>query len=376
MPNLEFILPHWLYWAALILFPLAVMVILARRGGVAATPRASLPVAYMLLVTGGFVGLHRFYVRSKLGLAYLPFFIGILIANGYTRTARDTVSGARRDLSNAQYDVEFAKEDIAAGIEGAEQALVDAEASIAGLEAALAGASQALARWDLVAGGLAAVIGVFLLVDAVLLPRLLGKRRAEQAASADASAKPAKTSEEIEKEILGTGDERPVFESPVTRAIDGLSRLSGEFVAYWAVIAVLVYYYEVIARYVFNSPTNWAHESMYLMFGMMFLVSGAYAYLNDAHVRVDLFYARLSARGKAWADLATSFFFFVFVGTMVWTGWTFFLQAAEVYEKSLSEWEIQYYPVKGMIALGGMLILLQGVSKLLKDIALLAQTRD
>jgi hypothetical protein len=44
--------------------------------------------------------------------------------------------------------------------------------------------------------------------------------------------------------------------------IDRFSLTCGEFVAYWAVIAVFVYYFEVISRYVFGAPTNWAHESM------------------------------------------------------------------------------------------------------------------
>ena len=51
-----------------------------------------------------------------------------------------------------------------------------------------------------------------------------------------------------------------------TRVTDALERLNvraGEFVAYWAIISVFVYYYEVVARYVFNSPTNWVHESMF-----------------------------------------------------------------------------------------------------------------
>ena len=46
--------------------------------------------------------------------------------------------------------------------------------------------------------------------------------------------------------------------------------------AYWSIVAVFVYYYEVISRYVFNSPTNWAHESMFLMFGMQYLIAGGF----------------------------------------------------------------------------------------------------
>ena len=83
---------------------------------------------------------------------------------------------------------------------------------------------------------------------------------------------------------------------------------------------MFVYYYEVLARYVFNSPTNWVHESMFLMFGMQYLLSGAYAYKEDQHVRVDVLYSKLSTRGKAICDIITSVFFFIFIGAMLWTG--------------------------------------------------------
>ena len=99
-----------------------------------------------------------------------------------------------------------------------------------------------------------------------------------------------------------TAAEKPDLKTvnPITRGIEAVSRFSGEFVAYWSVIAVFAYYYEVVARYIFNSPTNWAHEGMFLMFGMQYLMSGAYAYMSDSHVRVDVFYARFSPQtGRA-----------------------------------------------------------------------------
>ena len=97
----------------------------------------------------------------------------------------------------------------------------------------------------------------------------------------------------------------------------------GNFVAYWAVISVFGYYYEVIARFVFNSPTNWLHESMFLMYGMQYMLAGAYAYQLDQHVRVDVFYTKFSPRGKAVADIITSVFFFIFVGTLLVTSYRF-----------------------------------------------------
>jgi TRAP-type C4-dicarboxylate transport system permease small subunit len=54
----------------------------------------------------------------------------------------------------------------------------------------------------------------------------------------------------------------------VTRTADRISGFTGRYVAYWSLIAPCVYTFEVVARYLFNSPTNWAHESMFRMFGM------------------------------------------------------------------------------------------------------------
>ncbi len=152
--------------------------------------------------------------------------------------------------------------------------------------------------------------------------------------------------------------------------IDRLSLFTGEFVAFWSVIAVFVYYYEVMVRYVFNSPTNWAHEGMFLMFGMQYLIAGAYAMLSESHVRVDIFYANFSDRGKAAVDLATSVFFFIFAFTLLWTGLIFASDSIGQREVSFTEWAIQYWPIKISIIVGAVLLILQGVSKVAKDATL------
>ncbi|MGQ9369998.1 TRAP transporter small permease subunit [Azospirillum sp. ST 5-10] len=163
-----------------------------------------------------------------------------------------------------------------------------------------------------------------------------------------------------------------------TRAVDALSQFTGVFVAYWTVIAVLVYFFEVVSRYFLRMPTNWAHESMFLMFGMQYLLAGAYAYLHDAHVRVDLFYAKASPRGQAAIDIVTHFFFLVFALAFIWTAWTFFASAMDqnrwpwasgyADEVSFTEWAVAYWPVKFTLVLGGVLLLLQGLARLVKDI--------
>ncbi|MEC7667766.1 MAG: small integral membrane transport protein, partial [Pseudomonadota bacterium] len=89
MQGLSFSLPHWLYWVGLIVFPLIAMA-LAKRPKVT-NKKYSLPLGYMILVTGGMIGLHRFYVKSLLGLAFIPVFLMILFSNAEGQKARSVV---------------------------------------------------------------------------------------------------------------------------------------------------------------------------------------------------------------------------------------------------------------------------------------------
>ena len=107
------------------------------------------------------------------------------------------------------------------------------------------------------------------------------------------------------------------------------------------------------------------------MFGMQYLISGAFVLREDSHVRVDVFYVMLPDRAKALVDILTSLFFFIFVGALLVTGSIFALDSVNVLEVSFTEWAIQYWPVKTTIALGALLLLLQGLSKLVKDVTIL-----
>jgi TRAP-type mannitol/chloroaromatic compound transport system permease small subunit len=364
MPSLTFVLPHWMYWSGLLLFPLIALYMASRPAARDALGRPTLGVGYLTLITAGFVGLHRFYVRSAWGLAYLVPFFGIIVANIQGRAARLDLSKADNDRLGAAFKIETLEAQVAAGKEGAATRLEEARAALASIEGQVSEAAASVSTWDTVALGLAIVIALLLLIDAILLPRLVRRCAEREAATGEATGPGAAGSASAES--VGYA-----HLSGLTYAIARLSDLSGQYVAMWSVLAVFVYYYEVVARYMFNSPTNWAHESMFLMFGMQYLISGAYAYLNESHVRVDVFYARLSRRGKALSDVLTSVFFFIFAGTLLVTGWIFMMDAIQVWEVSFTEWAIQYWPVKIAITLGAALILLQGAAKLLADLHVL-----
>ena len=155
-----------------------------------------------------------------------------------------------------------------------------------------------------------------------------------------------------------------------TRIIDWISEHSGVFVAFWTVNAVVAYFYEVVMRYLFNQPTIWVHESSFLLFGMQYLLAGAYAFLHGAHVRVDIIYQRLPERGRVGMDIFTSIFFFIFAMALLSTSWRFMVDSWSMHETTVETWGIQYYPVKMMMTVGAILLLLAGVSKLIKDIRL------
>jgi TRAP-type mannitol/chloroaromatic compound transport system permease small subunit len=366
MPTLNFVLPHWLYWSGLLVFPLVAMYLVRRQRARAPGPRIYLFLAYLFWLCAGFIGMHRFYLRNGWGFVFIPVFLAILYATGQYRDAREDVSRTHAYYETTHRALERAQR--ATG-EGQAEALAQARRDAAQAQAALEVTEADRDRWDRIAQLLGLLMLAMLLVDAALIPGAARRQAEREARQPVATAPPVTPPPEFRE--VGTGEDPTLkLHTRVTDVIDGISRKIGEFVAYWALIAVFFYYYEVMARYVLNSPTNWVHESTFLMFGMQYMAAGAYAYLDDSHVRVDVIYARLSDRGKALADIVSALFFYIFIITMLWTGTRFALDAIAVQERSFTEWGIQYWPVKLAIPVGAFLIALQGLSRLVKDILL------
>jgi TRAP-type mannitol/chloroaromatic compound transport system permease small subunit len=433
MPQLDFTLPHWAYWLGLILFPI-IAATLAKRPK-PKERKYSTVLGYFILITGGILGLHRLYLKSMIGLLYIPVFIVILFANSQGQDARSVTSdmsnlvrqaertldreggrvtsaeaelpGMRQKLAEAetgsiaerraQRDVRRAEQRIEQGRERMAAAEADLETGRPAAEEAQAN----LEFWQNIAKYAFWLILAAVAIDVFLLPGLVRK------ANANLPPEPELSEAELKLKALEEAerkDDASYVSSGWTGWIDRLSLFCGEFVAYWAVIAVIVYYFEVMSRYVFGSPTNWAHEAMYLMFGMQYLIAGSYAMLTESHVRVDIFYAPLSKRRKAIVDLLTSVFFFIFAGTLLVTSWIFAFDAiavpsgnslisdwargeigfAEVFtswnlaqwtdpnirwgEISFNEWEVPLWPMKMVMIIGGLLLVLQGVSKFAQDL--------
>jgi TRAP-type mannitol/chloroaromatic compound transport system permease small subunit len=375
MPSLNFVLPHWLYWGTLVIFPLIAIYLVKRQKERGVPQGPSLFVAYLFWLCSGFMGLHRLYLRSTWGFAFIPVFLVILYANGEIRDRREDVSRTRAAVESSHTDLRRAQiPPGTAPTPAMTEALKKAQGENQSAEQEFAVAEGNLDRWRSYSRWLAILMAAMLVADALLLPREV-RRAAEREAAERGLHPPA-------PEIVADFAQQGTHEDPTlglhtwfTDKIELVNQRAGEFAAYWAVISVFVYYYEVIARYVFNSPTNWVHESMFLMYGMQYMLAGAYAYREDQHVRVDVIYTKFSPRGKALADIVTSVFFFIFIGVMFWTSWRFAADAINNDEHSFTEWGVQYWPVKLMMPIGAGLLFLQGIAKLIKDIVFLSRGR-
>jgi len=376
MPSITFILPHWMYWAGLVVVPLIAMYVVRKQRGREVDGIMSKPIAYMLWFCGGFVGLHRFYAKSAWGLVYVPLFLALMLCNAQYRHAFNEVSGAINEISIAEFNLERAEKDAKVDAQAAQPKLVKARQAMETAKQNLGIKQSGMGKWILIVRMLAIIIALMLVVDAFLLPKMV-QRCAEQAAcaaetEAEKIAMPIPGQESMAHETL-TGQVK--LDNKYFQFIDKVNGYVAEFVCFWSIIAVFVYYYEVVARYVFNSPTNWAHEGMFLMFGMQYVLAAGFTNREGAHVHVDVIYQYFPERFKAITDIFTSIFFFIFVIAIIWTSWTFAMDSIRVWEVSFTEWAIQYWPVKTTMILGGILLLLDGIIKVIKDVHVLVAKR-
>ncbi|MFO7599053.1 MAG: TRAP transporter small permease subunit [Candidatus Desulfacyla sp.] len=147
----------------------------------------------------------------------------------------------------------------------------------------------------------------------------------------------------------------------------------GKIVSFLVYPVMLVLVCEVVMRYAFNKPTIWAHETSCMLYGAHFVLGGAYALRHDAFVNVEVFYMRFSKRTQAIIDLITWTMFYAFVGVLLWKSLPWALKSLSVFEFSDSTWGPAVWPVKWTIPLAAFFMLLQGMTKTIKD-AFLALT--
>ena len=152
------------------------------------------------------------------------------------------------------------------------------------------------------------------------------------------------------------------------KTVDRISELSGKGVSFLVIPLVAVILYEIVARYVFQNPTIWVHETAQMIYGAYVILLGAYVLRRNGHVNVEILYSRFTPRTRAVIDLFTWLLFFYFCGLLLWKGWEMAWESFLLGETEPTTFAPPVYPIKMMIPLGAFLILLQGLAKFLRDL--------
>lgn len=149
--------------------------------------------------------------------------------------------------------------------------------------------------------------------------------------------------------------------------VDTLSRRTGEALSYVFLISVGVMGYEVAARYLFGTPTIWAHETTICLTAIGFLFGGAYAMQRGAHVRISIVYDLCPARVRRVFDLIAAVVTIAYLALLVYAAWIVAARSWAVMETSASAWN-QPTPVllKSALVVGAALMTVQGVAELLR----------
>lgn len=163
----------------------------------------------------------------------------------------------------------------------------------------------------------------------------------------------------------------------LARCIDALSRGFGRLAAGMVLLACVISAGNALARHFFNSGSNaWLEAQWHLLAGMVML-GAAHTLRQNAHVRVDVFYGRLTPNRQVWLDIGGLVIFLVPVCVFLcWQTWPQFAAAWTAGETSANAGGLPVWPAKLMLPLGFALLVLQGLAELIKRIAWLQGNHD
>ena len=156
----------------------------------------------------------------------------------------------------------------------------------------------------------------------------------------------------------------------VARRIDAFQERFGQAVSWLMFGMVVVVFGDVIFRYVFNRSWVFVQELEWHLFGVVYLLAAGYTMLHNEHVRVDIVYAKLSPRKKAWVDLVLLFvMFFPSCLLVIYTTFPFVRTSFVVNEGSPDPGGIPArWVLKSVIILAFLLLILQGISQVIKNL--------
>jgi TRAP-type mannitol/chloroaromatic compound transport system permease small subunit len=151
--------------------------------------------------------------------------------------------------------------------------------------------------------------------------------------------------------------------------VDKASTFVGQMCS-WSVVALtLLIGWEVFSRYVLNTPHGWVLDAQIMLYGVLFMMAGAYTLAKNGHVRGDVLYGFFRPRTQAFFDLVLYFVFFLpGIIALTYAGWTFFNDSLKIDEKTFSADPLPLYPFKFVIPFAGAMLFFQGLVEIVRCI--------
>jgi TRAP-type mannitol/chloroaromatic compound transport system permease small subunit len=158
----------------------------------------------------------------------------------------------------------------------------------------------------------------------------------------------------------------------LSRVIDAVNTRIGKWVAWLVVVAVAISATNATIRKVFDTSSNAWLELQWVLFAAVFLLCASWTLIANEHIRIDIVNSFFSQRVRSWIDLIGHLLFLIpFTLVMIVTGWPFFIASWSIGEQSSNAGGLPQWPAKFLVPLGFALLFFQGVSELIKRIAVM-----
>ena len=159
-----------------------------------------------------------------------------------------------------------------------------------------------------------------------------------------------------------------------------ISERTGQLISWLSLPLVIGTFVVVVLRYAFDFGRIWMQEGVVWMHAAIFMLAAAYTLNRDEHVRVDIFYRKMSARGKAWVNTLGTLVFLVPVSLfLIITSWGYVWESWAIGEGSREAGGLPYPFVpllKSLIPFTAILLLIQGTAVCIESVATLLSGRD
>ncbi|MCF3595911.1 TRAP transporter small permease subunit [Rhodobacteraceae bacterium LMO-12] len=153
----------------------------------------------------------------------------------------------------------------------------------------------------------------------------------------------------------------------IARVIDGVNTTTANLVRWLALLMVLIQFFIVVGRYVFGVNSIAAQESVLYLHATLFMLGAGYTLLVDKHVRVDVFYAKVSAAAQRRIDIFGHVFFLLpSMAALLYWSWPSVRNSWKILEGPLSVGGIEaVFLLKTLIPAFCILVILQSLSQLI-----------